>query len=340
MNQKSKRLRTKKPKATNAPKKAPKGALEDWREVREWESRIVNPPIYKKALDLAGKPLEWAFEKLPGQATDALTKSIEGLFGLLIFTSKFSFSNNRILGKIGKASGKNIKTRKDLWKVQLPHLKKVAHYHINENNVIAALEGAGCGLGGFTLIFADIPLLFGIAFRTIQQIGESFGFDTDTVEEKRFAMLMIDFSSTIPTAAKVRTMIGKQALKSYAKKTAFRDMEKRAALKIGRKTAEEIAGQMLRAQGKRITQRALQAQTSQIMNEVSKDRAKALAITTARKAAEDAGTNLTRKKLLQLIPLLGGVVGAGFNFWFISRIGETAYYSYLKRHLNIRYHLS
>ena len=75
------------------------------------------------------------------------------------------------------------------------------------------------------------------------------------------------------------------------------------------------------------------------MNEVSEDGAKALAITTARKTAEDAGANLTRKKILQLIPLLGSVVGAGFNFWFISHIGETAYYSYLKRHLNLRYGL-
>jgi hypothetical protein len=110
-------------------------------------------------------------------------------------------------------------------------------------------------------------------------------------------------------------------------------------VKIGRKTAEEVAAQMLRAQGRRVTQRTLQTQTSKIMNEVSKDGAKALAITTARKTAEDAGANLTRKKLLQLIPLLGGVAGAGFNFWFISHIGETAYYSYLKRHLNLRYGL-
>ena len=331
--------RTNEPKAKTARKRVPKAALESWREVKEWESRIINPPIHKKALDLAGKPFEWAFDKLPGKATDALTKTIEGLFGLLIFTSKFSFSNNRILRKIEKASEKSVRTRTDFWKMQLPHLKKVANYHINENNLIAALEGASCGLGGFTLIFADIPLLFGIAFRTIQQIGESFGFDTDTVQEKRFAMLMIDFSSTIPTAAKVRTMIGKQALKNYARKTALRKMEKTAAVKIGRKTAEEIAAQMLRVQGRRVTQRTLQTQTSKIMNEVSKDGAKALAITTARKTAEDAGANLTRKKLLQLIPLLGGVVGAGFNFWFISHIGETAYYSYLKRHLNLRYGL-
>jgi uncharacterized protein (DUF697 family) len=39
------------------------------------------------------------------------------------------------------------------------------------------VEGGGTGLGGIVLIAADIPLLFGINLRLIQQVGASYGFD-------------------------------------------------------------------------------------------------------------------------------------------------------------------
>jgi hypothetical protein len=52
----------------------------------------------------------------------------------------------------------------------------LARGHFTSNAILAAVEGGGCRAGRGLLIAADIPLLFGINLRLIQQIGASYGF--------------------------------------------------------------------------------------------------------------------------------------------------------------------
>ena len=198
-------------------------------------------------------------------------------------------------------------------------------------------NGFGCGLGGIALIAADIPLIFTITFRVIQQIGTVFNYQMDTVEEKQFIMKILDLGSGIQTATKVNSMLSKESLKKYAKTVTFKKMEQIAAAKLGKKGTEEIAKEILHSQSKRATKKAVEKMAKSISEDVAKNGTKAVAVTSARKTAKDVGQRLTRKKLLQLIPIAGGFIGAGFNFWFIKNISEAAYYAYLKRYVYDNY---
>jgi len=54
-------------------------------------------------------------------------------------------------------------------------------------------------------------------------------------------------------------------------------------------------------------------------------------------SAEALGMRLTRRKLAQLIPVAGAVVGAGFNAWYLNEVTHTAYMLYRERFLRERY---
>lgn len=56
-------------------------------------------------------------------------------------------------------------------------LDEVSQDVLSEHQTIALLEGAGCGMGGAALLAADIPLLFGVALRSVRQVGMAYGFD-------------------------------------------------------------------------------------------------------------------------------------------------------------------
>lgn len=291
-------------------------------EVKIWENKLLSPNLLKKTGKIVGKPIEWIFNLMPTKIENVVVKSIEGLFGSLLFLSKFTYKNP---------------TRITKSETDIQILKKNAAKYITENSIAASLQGFGCGIGGIALIAVDIPLIFGIAFRVIQQIGTAFNYDMDSPEEKKFIMQIIDLGSCIPTVGKLESMLGKESLKNYVKKTTFKHMEKIAATKLGKKSTEEIAKEILHSQGKRATKKAIEKMVNTITKDVSKSGTKAVVITSARKTAKDVGKRLTRKKLLQLIPLVGGFIGAGFNYWFVKSVAESAYYAYLKRYIYDNY---
>ena len=307
-------------------------------EITRWENKVQKLGFCGVILKYVNKPIEWFFDFMPNFVKNTISKAVEGCFGILIFGADYTFSDKLVLSHINKCGG-NVHSIDDVFGQDIDVLKKSASWYITQNNLLAALEGGGTGLGGLALIAADIPALFTITFRTIMQIGLTFGYDVTSVEEKRFIMNIIDLASGEITAMKINTMLGKEALLNYVKKTSIKHMEQIAAVKVGDKIVEEVAREILKSQGKRATQKAIKAAAIKITEDVAKDGTKALALTAAREQAKNIGEELTKKKLGQLIPLAGAIIGAGFNFWFLWSVGEAAYYGYLKRHIYDRFEI-
>lgn len=63
----------------------------------------------------------------------------------------------------------------DLRALDLQPLDQLSRSVASQNQLIALIEGAGCGLGGVALLAADVPLLFGIAFRVVRLVGCAYG---------------------------------------------------------------------------------------------------------------------------------------------------------------------
>ena len=67
--------------------------------------------------------------------------------------------------------------------VELTHLDEVAASIIRANVKMAAVQGAGLGLGGLLTVIPDLGLLSAITMRTIQKLSLVYGFEFNTEEE-------------------------------------------------------------------------------------------------------------------------------------------------------------
>jgi len=89
----------------------------------------------------------------------------------------------KFLLQLRAAYGLPIASFQGLYSVDLGLLDEVAGRIIEGGKKVAAIEGAGLGLGGIVTIVPDLSILAGITLRMIQKLSLIYGFEFNTDEE-------------------------------------------------------------------------------------------------------------------------------------------------------------
>ena len=143
------------------------------REIDRWER---GETLLQQALGFAMRPVDWAFDQfVPESVTDALTDALTQALSTLNDASAWTYDEADVIEK-ARAQGLDAETVGDLRDQPLDGLDALARTYASQNAVLAALSGGGAGLGGALLLAADIPVLFTVNFRLIQQIAAAYGF--------------------------------------------------------------------------------------------------------------------------------------------------------------------
>lgn len=174
---------------------------------------------------------------------------------------------------------------KDLKNRPLEDCDKFANEIHNWAIGIATAEGAITGAGGLPGMIVDVPAIITLAFRAINKIGLCYGFENKTEEDNQVIL-------SILSAAGANSMKEKQ---------------------IALLTLKQLEVIIIRNTWKKMAEKAIE-------NEFSKE-AGILAI---KALAKQLGINLTKRKAMQAIPVIGAVVGATMNASFIQDVGWAA----------------
>jgi uncharacterized protein (DUF697 family) len=89
----------------------------------------------------------------------------------------------RYLLQLQAAHGLPISTYRGVYSLDIVHLDDVAAQTVHGAMKIAAVEGAGLGLGGILTVLPDLSILAAITLRTIQKLSLIYGFEYNTDEE-------------------------------------------------------------------------------------------------------------------------------------------------------------
>lgn len=89
----------------------------------------------------------------------------------------------RFLIQLRAAYGLPITSFHGVYTLELSHLDDIAESVIRNGMKVAAVEGAGLGLGGIMTIVPDLGILSAITMRTIQKLSLIYGFEFSTDED-------------------------------------------------------------------------------------------------------------------------------------------------------------
>jgi uncharacterized protein (DUF697 family) len=170
-------------------------------------------------------------------------------------------------------------------------------YHA-PNKYLAALEGGVCGLGGPGAAAADLPLLFSIACRAIQQVGTCYGFNMDDPDVQPVVLSVFNVGAGASSAAKARFLLDLHvAAEAFAKRWTYQ--------KVAEQTVTGGAAQALKQMTRRLPQKIAH--------------------------------KVTKQKLAQALPVLGAAVGASFNYAFLKRTLTAARRAFQALYLSGKY---
>ncbi len=144
------------------------------REIEAWQHGTGT--VLSQAVNWAMSPVDWLMDRMaPEGLVDRLGEGVEQGLAVVSDASEWTHDAGDLLKK-ARARGLDAEHVEDLRHEPLAELDPLARSLFTQNAVLAAVEGGGTGMGGLVLLAADVPLLFGINFRLIQQIGTAYGF--------------------------------------------------------------------------------------------------------------------------------------------------------------------
>jgi len=206
----------------------------------------------------------------------------------------------------GKTLGKNWAAKKAgvadeaaLAGLPLRQLDEIADRFHTRAIAYATTEGGAMGALGVVGIAFDVPALITLALRTIRGIGSAYGYDAEDEAEREFALAILSAAGSSSLTEKTAALATLQSIKVTAGRVTFKKMAEAAA-------------------------------SRPLSNEA--------AIIAIKTLAKQLGVNITKRKLAQAVPVIGGAVGMAVNAAFIGDVGWAARRAYQARLLTDRGH--
>lgn len=133
--------------------------------------------------------------------------------------------------------GVPVSTFHGVYSVDLGILDNVGHDIIRAGMKVAAVEGAGMGLGGMFTLIPDLSILAAITMRTLQKLSLTYGFEYNTDQE------IADLWIAVASAAGVdlgRELLEKQVVNRFVPRVI-----QRIAFRASSEIVEKWSGRMI-----------------------------------------------------------------------------------------------
>ncbi|WP_431026915.1 EcsC family protein [Lysinibacillus sp. LZ02] len=158
----------------------------------------------------------WFWEKLgrlPFKILDKLTPTfIQEKIAVLVSElgsyiqtgGRYLISEESVLKKIRSVTWQPIETIQDVGNIPLDEMITLSEELQKSRVKLATVQGASTGFGGLFTLAIDIPVILGMALKTLQEIAMIHGYDPNDKQERIFIVKCLQFASA--------DIVGKEAV--------------------------------------------------------------------------------------------------------------------------------
>jgi hypothetical protein len=188
----------------------------------------------------------------------------------------------------------NVDTLSDFKHESLETCDRIANNVHKWSMGLAAIGGAGTGVFGVAGIAADIPILLTLSLRTIHKIGYCYGYEVEDEINHNFYLGILSVAGANSVTEKASGL--------YLLRNIELQLAKKSWVRIAERAASE---QVIRETG----------------------------LLVLKNLGKQVGLNLTKRKLLGAVPLVGAAVGGSVNALYLREVGWAARRAFQERWL-------
>ena len=269
-------------------------------DIAGWKAEA--PSFLNRATNFVSKPITWLTDKLtPDNVKGSVSGVTESIAEKLQDFSNWSVNKEEII-KATHEFEIDYRTIIELKKASIHDLDHVSQKFIEENTRMGTLSGIGTGLVGWAGLLADLPTLFLLSLRTIYQIALCYGFDIrGESEDPNHQIYETEYMMRVFKIATASDKIQKQRALAELK-----DFEAGHHSDVYQAVGGDFATKQV---GKGATSFISQRIIKEIVEQT------------------------ISKKAAALVPGLGAIFSAGFNYVYLKDVGEAAFMLYRERFL-------
>jgi hypothetical protein len=157
-------------------------------DIERWQAKKIRAGIAPALINLLFHPLETITRIV---VPDAMIKKVSRPLAELIVNLEsvsHKFARDDAVVRKAQKAGLRVEKLEDLRRVPLRYLDVLSRSFLEKSALYATAQGMGMGAGGYATALIDLPMLFTQNLKMIFQIGASYGYPSDTPQEKEFAL--------------------------------------------------------------------------------------------------------------------------------------------------------
>lgn len=165
-------------------------------------------------MQLLGAPLDYAYSKVPPRIKESISQSVYAVLAAVRESSGGTVNQQSLLDRISAEVGLDVSRLEQVFDHDIRHIDFVAQERLTANRRAAALEGGATGAAGLPGLVVDIPALYWLVFRTVQEISLCYGFPVDTAVEQAHVLKVVDVGHYLEKESKRRGMLELESVQS------------------------------------------------------------------------------------------------------------------------------
>lgn len=211
--------------------------------LKQTEAWIERPQgLVGKALGFLGKPLDMAYDRVPSGVKESIGQGIYGVLSKVANLSEGHVRPQDIFDKLSLEAGLDVTRVDQVSRLPIQALDKIARKVMNAHRATALVEGGATGAAGLPGLVADIPALYYLVFRCVQEVSLCYGFAPDAAGEMDHIFKVVDVGHYLESEKKRKGMLEIERLQDMiATNAPLKDVERTMIAKTLQTLARQLA---------------------------------------------------------------------------------------------------